>query len=126
MKISTFSFALLTGALSLTSCATILTGTSDAITFNSTPEGAKVYESGIEKCTTPCTYKVGRSLSEKTIEVKKEGYQNKVMALDSKFNAVSVINLFGILGWGIDAATGSIKKYDTKVYNISLDEKKNN
>lgn len=48
------------------------------------------------------------------------------MALDSKFNSVAIINLFGILGWGIDAATGSIKKYDTKVYNISLDEKKNN
>ena len=42
----------------------------------------------------------------------------------SKFNGVSILNLFGLLGWGIDAATGSLKKYDTKVYNITLDEKK--
>ena len=31
------------GLLSLTSCATIFTGTTDKITFNSKPEGAKVY-----------------------------------------------------------------------------------
>lgn len=124
MKIIRFSSALLIGAISLTSCATIFTGTSDAITFNSTPEGAKVYEAGIEKCTTPCTYKVSRSLSQKTVEVRKEGYENKVVGLDSKFNGVSILNLFGIVGWGIDAATGSLKKYDTKVYEIKLDEKK--
>jgi len=108
----------------LTSCATIFTGTSDPISFNSTPDGAKVFEAGIEKCTTPCTYKVSRFLSEKTVEIKKDGYDNKVIALDAKFNGVSVLNLFGILGWGIDAATGSLKKYDTKVYEIKLDEKK--
>lgn len=124
MKIFKFSSLLLVGAFSLTSCATIFTGTSDAITFNSTPEGAKVYEAGIEKCTTPCTYKVSRSLSQKTVELRKEGYENKVVGLDSKFNGVSILNLFGLLGWGIDAATGSLKKYDTKVYEIKLDQKK--
>ena len=56
--------------------------------------------------------------------MKKDGYENKVFTLDSKFNGVSILNLFGLLGWGIDAATGSLKKYDTKVYNITLDEKK--
>ena len=81
MKIFRFSAALIIGALSLTSCATIFTGTSDAITFNSTPEGAKVFEAGIEKCTTPCTYKVSRSLSQKNIEMKKDGYENKVFTL---------------------------------------------
>lgn len=124
MKIFKFSSALLIGAISLSSCATIFTGTSDSITFNSKPEGAKVFEAGIEKCTTPCTYKVSRSLSQKNIELKKDGYENKVFTLDSKFNAVSILNFFGVLGWGIDAATGSLKKYDTKAYNIELDQKK--
>ena len=36
------------GLLSLTSCATIFTGTTDKITFNSKPEGAKVYYKGYE------------------------------------------------------------------------------
>ncbi|VDH03699.1 hypothetical protein [Bergeyella zoohelcum] len=108
----------------LTSCATIFTGTSDTITFNSTPEGAKVFDKGIEKCTTPCSFKVTRSLSEKTVELRKEGYDSKVLELDQKFNAVSILNLGGIIGWGIDAATGSLKKYDTKVYNVELEKKK--
>ncbi|MDO5615125.1 MAG: PEGA domain-containing protein [Cruoricaptor ignavus] len=124
MRIFKLSSALLIGAISLTSCATIFTGTSDAITFNSSPEGAKVYEAGIEKCTTPCTFKVNRSLSQKTVEIRKDGYENKVIGLDSKFNGVSILNLFGLLGWGIDAATGSLKKYDTKVYQIKLEENK--
>lgn len=124
MRILKFSSVLLIGTISLTSCATIFTGTSDAITFNSSPEGAKVYEAGIEKCTTPCTYKVSRSLSEKHVELRKEGYENKIIGLDSKFNSVSILNLAGLLGWGIDAATGSIKKYDTKVYEVKLDPKK--
>ncbi|MDQ0594566.1 hypothetical protein QFZ37_002935 [Chryseobacterium ginsenosidimutans] len=52
--------------LSTTSCATIITGTKDKITFNSTPEGAKVFHKGIEKCTTPCTAEISRSLSKQT------------------------------------------------------------
>lgn len=111
-------------SISLTSCATVFTGTSDRITFNSTPEGAKVLDRGIEKCTTPCSQKFSRSLNEKTIEIKKEGYQSKMIELDTKFNAVSVLNFFNLLFWGVDAATGSIKKYDTKVYNVELEPKK--
>lgn len=112
------------GSLSLTSCATILTGTSDRITFNTTPQGAKVLDRGVEKCVTPCMLKVSRSLSDKTIELKKDGFTPRVIELDSKFNTISILNLFGVLGWGIDAATGALKVYDTKVYNIELEEKK--
>ena len=50
------------GLLSLTSCATIFTGTTDKITFNSKPEGAKVYYKGYEKCVTPCSFNVNRGL----------------------------------------------------------------
>ena len=64
------------------------------------------------------------SVSYTHLDVYKRQYENKVVGLDSKFNSVSILNLFGLLGWGIDAATGSLKKYDTKVYEIKLDEKK--
>ncbi|MDO4225522.1 MAG: hypothetical protein Q4C75_06485, partial [Bergeyella zoohelcum] len=87
------------------------------------PQGAKVFERGLEKCVTPCTFKVQRSLSAKSIEFKKEGYQDKTIELDSKFNAVSIINLGSLIGWGIDIATGSIKKYDTKGYTVQLEKK---
>lgn len=110
-------------AFSITSCSTIFTGTSDNITFKTTPEGAIVFDKGLEKCVTPCSFKVNRSLSEKTVTIKKEGYQDKTVELDRKFNAISILNFFGIIGWGVDAATGALMKYDTKGYDVKLESK---
>ncbi|MBC7556137.1 MAG: PEGA domain-containing protein [Chryseobacterium sp.] len=111
--------------ISMTSCATIFTGSKDEISFNSKPEGAKVMVKGLEKCKTPCTTSMQRSLSNEQVEFKLDGYQTKTIALDKKFNAVSLINILGggIIGFGIDAATGSLMKYDTKAYNVDLDTK---
>jgi len=35
-----------------------------------------------------------------------------VITLESKFNAVSIINLRSVMGWGEDADTGALMKYD--------------
>ena len=104
----------------MTSCATIFTGTKDRITFNSTPAGATIYKDGVEQCTTPCTLKVKRSLSDTDIEYKLDGYETRLITLDKEFNIVSVINLGNLLGWGIDALSGAVMKYDKKVYDITL------
>ena len=42
------------------------------------------------------------------------------------FNAVSVINLFDVLGWGIDAATGAMMKPDQRAYEIMFAKPKAN
>ena len=110
-------------ALSLTSCATIFTGTKDTISFNTNPDGAQVLVGGIERCTTPCSVPLPRTLSDKTVQLTKEGYEARTIQLDQKFNSVSILNLFGLVGWAVDAATGSLKKYDTKAYNIDLKKK---
>lgn len=120
------SVALLAGiALSATSCASILTGTKDRITFNSTPEGAKVFHKGIEKCTTPCTAEIPRSLSKQMVTFEKEGFNNKEVKLTKTFNPVSLVNILlgGAIGVGIDAATGSLTKYSPKEYNVELEQK---
>lgn len=106
----------------MTSCATIFTGTKDTLTFNSKPEGASVYIDGLEVCKTPCTTQVKRSLSDKIAEIKLDGYETRVITLDREFNVVSVINLGSLIGWGIDAATGSIMKYGKKGYEIELEK----
>lgn len=111
-------------ALSLTSCATIFTGSKDTLRFDSDPEGATVLIDGLEVCTTPCTTQVKRSLSDKLAEIKLENYETRVITLDREFNAVSVLNLGFLLGWGIDAATGALMKYDRKGYDIELESKK--
>ena len=42
------------------------------------------------------------------------------MTLDKEFNIVSVISLGNLLGWGIDALSGAVMKYDKKTYDITL------
>jgi len=115
---------LLIPVLLATSYATIFTGTKDTIVFNSDPSGAKIFIDGLEVCKTPCTTKLKRSLSDKIAEIKLDGYETRVITLDRKFNAVSIINLGSLIGWGIDAATGALMKYDRKGYEVKLDKSK--
>lgn len=122
-KIFTVACAL-SVVLSTTSCATIFTGTKDSITFNSKPEGAKVVLQNVEKCVTPCTTEIPRTLGKRTVEIKKEGFETKELKLEKNFNAVTLVNLLfgGVIGFGIDLATGSFLKYDPKTYMVELKE----
>lgn len=106
------------------SCATLFTGSKDSITFNSEPSGATVYLNGIELCKTPCRVPVKRELGDTDVEISLDGYQTRMITLDKEFNVVSILNLGNLLGWGIDAVTGSVMKYDRKQYNIELKEDK--
>jgi hypothetical protein len=110
-------------ALSLNACATLFTGTKDTINFNSNPAGATVLIDGIEVGKTPITVPVKRSLSGKTVILRMAGYQDRTFELSQEFNVVSVLNLASIVGWGIDAATGSIMKYDRKDYQMDLERR---
>lgn len=114
-------------AFSTTSCATIFTGTQDPISFSSTPEGAAVFHKGIEKCVTPCTVKIPRSLSKQTVTIEKEGFNKEEIKLTKNFNAVTLLNILfgGAIGVGIDAATGSLTKYSPKKYEVVLEAKQN-
>ncbi len=111
--------------LSMTSCATILTGTKDSITFNSAAEGAIVMHKGAEKCTTPCTVEVPRVLGKQTAHIQKEGYDTTELKLEKNFNAVTMVNILlgGVIGFGVDLGTGSFLKYDQKSYTVPLKTK---
>ena len=117
------SFIVLT-ALILSSCATLFTGTKDKITFNSTPPGAMVSINGVQQGVTPLTTKVKRNLNDTDVELKLDGYETKLITLSKEFNIISVINLGNLIGWGIDALSGSVMKYDQKSYDITLDDQK--
>ena len=41
--------------------------------------------------------------------------------MDSDFNLVSILNGISIIGWGIDALTGSLKRVDTKYVKVDLE-----
>ena len=119
MKKNIFAISIISLSL-MTSCATIFTGTKDRITFNSTPAGATIYKDGVEQCKTPCTLRVKRSLGDTDIEYKLDGYETRLITLDKEFNIISILNLGNLLGWGVDALSGAVMKYDKKVYDITL------
>ena len=102
-----------------TGCASILTGSKRKVLFETEPPGAKVFVNGFEKGTTPVQLKVK---AEDRIDFRLDNYKERVVVMDSKFNLVSIINGFSIIGWGIDALTGSLKRVDTKYVKVTLEK----
>ncbi|MBP3839731.1 MAG: hypothetical protein J6D35_02060 [Chryseobacterium sp.] len=110
--------------LSFVSCATILTGTNTKIAFASEPSGAKVLYKGQEKCTTPCIATFNKSLSNVNVEYKLENYPTKNVNLNRNFNGTTILNVLlgGIIGIGIDVATGSVMNYTDNSYFVDFNK----
>lgn len=94
-----------------TGCATIFTGTTQSVDFSSSPTGAKVDVDG-KTCTAPCSIEVAKGESHKAI-ITKDG-RSETVVLGTSFNAISILNMLGLVGWIVDIATGA-------VYNVSPD-----
>ena len=105
--------------LLLISCASILTGSSRSVLFESNPSGAIIFVNGMEQGTTPATIKVE---ADDKVDFRLENYRERVVIMDSDFNLVAIINGFSIIGWGIDALTGSLKRVNTKYVKVDLEQ----
>ena len=114
LAIFTFSFG---------SCATIFTGPRQTVKIATFPPGADVFVEGEKMGQTPTEISLKKGFNPESVVVKKEGFENKNVPLNTTFNPVAILNLFGLLGWGIDAATGAMMKYDKKFYEVTLDAK---
>ena len=90
----------------MTSCATVFCGSKAKVTFDSDIA---------EKATLTID---GRKYTNVTFP-----YTTETVIINKNFNAVSVINLLDILGWGIDAATGAMTKPEFKFYQIDFQPK---
>lgn len=116
---------LLISSITLSSCATLFTGTKDTVHFESTPTGAKVQVDGIDRGKTPCDVRVKRRAGGGAMATyKMEGYESRTFELQTSFNGVAALNLLNILFWAIDIGTGSINKYYPKYYNMELEQQK--
>ena len=99
-------------ALALSGCATVTRGTDDQIQINSDPQGATVQTSLSQQCLTPCTLKVGRK-DEFSVTIAKPGYAPQTVFVGTKLaNAGAAgfagnVLVGGIVGMGVDAATGA-------------------
>lgn len=117
---------ILCASLLTTSCASIFCGSKSKVTFDGgIPEKATLTIDGRKHThvTFPYTTKIRRGFDETVVKVESPNYTAEPIIINKSFNAVSVLNLLGILGWGIDAATGAITKPEFNFYQIDFQPK---
>ena len=68
----------------------------------------------------PYAVKVKRGFIESRVEAVAEGYEPVTLVIDKRFNTVSVLNMFGLLWWGVDAATGAMMKPRYDYYKLEF------
>lgn len=104
-------------------CATMFSGSTQPVTFNSAPDGVSVVVSGQAFGKTPATIVLDRK-SEMVVDFVKEGYEKQTIKLDSRFNAwvlANVIFCFScVLSTTTDYATGAAYEYSPNKYFITM------
>jgi len=117
-KASIIALALL--LLLTTSCGTIFTGTKQNVLIRSNPSGANIEVDGIDRGVTPANIQLKKGFKGQMITLTKDGYQKYQFNPETTFNPVSILNLLGMIGWAIDAATGAMMKYEPVFYELDL------
>ena len=112
--------------LLMSSCASIFCGSKAKVTFDGEiSEEATLTIDGLKPTNGPFPYttKIRRGFDETVVKIESPNYTASPIIINKNFNAVSVINLLDVLGWGIDAATGAITKPEFKFYQIDFQPK---
>lgn len=126
MKIGLFKIGpVLVGMLLVQGCATIFTGTSDTVTFETDPPGARVIVNGIDLGRTPLTTSFRRSLHPQFINYRLDGYEQRTVEMGRRLNGVAYANLlclwFFALCGGVDGFSGALMVYDPASYLVVLE-----
>ena len=110
----------------LTACATVARGTTDNVVINYSPADAVVTTSLGHTCTTnPCNVKVSRK-EEFTVTARKDGFETKQVAVLTKVSKKGAAGLAGniliggVIGAGVDVATGAGRDHFPNPVNIQL------
>jgi hypothetical protein len=115
-KLLTVAVTVLAG-VQLSACASIIKGSTASIGVTSPPVTGAICtlssSQGSWQITTPGSVTVERSKSDIQITCKKDGYQEAYAIIPSNFEGWTVGNLIfgGIVGVGVDAATGAMNDY---------------
>ncbi|MEX2370044.1 MAG: SHOCT domain-containing protein [Bacteroidales bacterium] len=111
-------------AFFFSSCATILTGTTQRVTIDSTPRGADIIVDGRMMGTTPARVRLNRDINAfmddgKEIELLLQGYYPEGYFLGTDIEPSVILNMCPF-GFALDAVTGAIMKYDSDYYNFRM------
>ena len=123
---NTIKLFIISGLLITTiGCASITRGSKDTLVVNSDPSGAKVSLSIGLSGKTPCAFKVSRK-GGFVVKIEKEGYETIELQVVGQISgggsagmAGNVI-IGGIIGMGVDAATGATKDLKPNPIDVKL------
>jgi hypothetical protein len=109
--------------LAVSGCATVTRGTTNQVTVNSEPRGADATTStGLHCPATPCTWEISRK-TEFAVTFTHPGYKTEQVQVNTRLAGSGAagfagnILLGGIVGMGVDAATGStLEHYPNPVF----------
>jgi len=106
----------------IASCATILSGTTQQVTFQSSPDGALVRVSGKPLGKTPLTIQLDKNTGQ-TLTIEKDGYKTFSTSMDTSVDPWFFGNILigGLLGSTTDGVSGAINSYSPGQYIITLE-----
>ena len=114
-------------AATLSGCATVTQGTKDVLIIETTPEGAQVQLSSGQSCvSTPCAIELPRK-SGFNVTISKKGCKNRQVNVLSKMSTsggaavAGNVLVGGIIGLGIDSATGASKELVPNPVKVKLE-----
>ncbi len=112
-------------SLALGGCATVTRGTTDQIQLVSEPDGATAKTSLAQQCLTPCTLQVSRK-DEFSVTFSKPGFTDQSVQVKTRVAGSGAAGfagnvLFGgVVGMGVDAATGSTLEHVPNPVSVVL------
>ncbi|MEZ0171045.1 translation initiation factor 2 [Microvirga sp. TS319] len=118
--------AIVAGTISLGACATVTRGTTEQLTFDSDPPAAMRTSTGLTCPTTPCTLEVNRK-SEFVATFSKEGYKSQDVMVQTRVAGSGAagfagnVLIGGLIGMGVDAATGSTLEHYPNPVSANLE-----
>jgi hypothetical protein len=109
-------------------CASVTRGTTENISISTTPAGATADISGLEiptACVTPCVVQAKRN-ADITVTINKDGYEPQTIPLTKEIPGSGAagfagnILLGGLVGMGVDAATGAAQDHKPNPVIVTL------
>lgn len=68
--------------LLLASCATLISGSRQDISFDSNEKHTRIFIDGKEVCQTPCIVKIDRENSQVMVQARKDGFEDKTIFIN--------------------------------------------
>ena len=113
-------FAVLGGLLS--GCATIVDGSTQSMTFQSSPAEAEVLINGVVVGKTPLSIDVERAEGT-TLTIRKEGFKEQTLVMPTKLNTTFWGNVIlgGLPGSTTDAVSGASREFIPGSHMVTLE-----